>query len=253
MEGCVQLTDVASKVEWWVERALIVGYSAAELRCCKQPLLAGHPSHRVTAPHEKHIADKNYLIFAETPGWCAIAKIWQYADLTGHEREIPRLQQLPEPTHCRPFPLILIACLRNLSWVLLSCLRCGQVQLGPRFFLLFFLDNMGCGALHRLFRLTNRVPCLRNDGIGFCDVAPSSHSVAFNTHRTLILALSDSLVVETDYHARKVVGRKSCQGMLDKLLGRFLWILDLANKVNSFLVGADIPELERLVYALDSG
>lgn len=256
----MQLTGVASKVERWVERALIVGNSAAELRCCKQTTSSsactdlpprGIP---VTARHMKHFVQlwpKTVLGLCPNTWLGRYSSTWEHVYIDRPRRLIPSRSRRRNPYIAAP--LRDIQCLRNLSWVLLSCLRRCQVQLRPRFLLLLFPDNRCCSTLNRLLRLVNRVPCLGDNGFGFCDIAPSSYYVTFNTHRAFILALSDRLVVEADDHTREVVSGESCQSVVDKPLGRFLRVLYLANQINGLLVRADVPQLCKLVYVTKLG
>jgi hypothetical protein len=53
--------------------------------------------------------------------------------------------------------------------------------------------------------------------------------VTVHTHGRVVLALSECLVVEANDHAGKVVGRKAGEGIVDKLLGCFLRIVDMAD------------------------
>lgn len=105
------------------------------------------------------------------------------------------------------------------------------------------MNDLGGSTFHRLLRFANRSPSLRNDGFGFGYVASGSQWIAFDAHCALILALSDSSIVEADNHAREVVSRETRQSVVDELLGRILRVWDLADKVDGFLVGANVPEL----------
>ena len=49
--------------------------------------------------------------------------------------------------------------------------------------------------------------------------------------------------IEADDHAGEVVGAEAGEGVLDEGFGCGLGVLDVADEVNGFLVGADVPEL----------
>lgn len=49
--------------------------------------------------------------------------------------------------------------------------------------------------------------------------------------------------VESDDHAREVVGAEPCEGVVDELFGGGVGVLLAADEIDGFLVGADVPEL----------
>lgn len=87
---------------------------------------------------------------------------------------------------------------------------------------------------------------LENKGIGFAQLAALCGSqVALDANR--LAAVLDAALhrgpVKTDDHAGEIVSTETGQGVIDENLGGGLRILDVADEVDSFLVGADVPEL----------
>ena len=126
-------------------------------------------------------------------------------------------------------------------------------QLRSRLLLLFlfndFLTQAPSAPVPGVYAPTlsvNTLPCLPNNCLRFTDPAffPAWWIALDADKFDLSLdRVQQGFVVETDDHAGEVVGREAGQSVVDKLFGGQLRVSRVADEVDRFLIGADIPKL----------
>lgn len=78
-------------------------------------------------------------------------------------------------------------------------------------------------------------------GLGQLSSARGGAGVALDADAVGLLVLQQLVLVEADDHAGEVVGAETGEGVVDELFGGGDGFLDVADEVDGFLVGADVP------------
>ena len=87
---------------------------------------------------------------------------------------------------------------------------------------------------------------IRNDLICLAEPSGPADRIAFDADggEMVVDSVEEGGFVEAHDHAGEVVGGEAGEGVFDELFGGDDGVLHIADKVDRFLVGADVPELK---------